>query len=91
VKNMPGILFWLFLPYHFIINIFSLFWFAVHGQGKVILRAKKDALMGLKPMWRKRVKIQSNRKASLLDILKMLDRHPIPKLDRFLSLFKPCR
>jgi GT2 family glycosyltransferase len=88
VKNMPGILFWLFLPYHFILNIFSLFWYSMRGQGKVIIRAKIDAIKGIPEMIRKRRKIQPNRTASLIDILRVIDKTPIPRIGYLLNLTK---
>jgi len=85
IKNMPGILFWLFLPLHVFLNIFTLILFSVRGQKEIILKSKKDAIKEIKAVWRKRQKIQSNRKTSILDILHVLDKHPIPKVGRFLS------
>lgn len=68
VKNMPGALFWLLLPLHLALNAFSLAWFALRGQGRVIRRAQRDALRGLPSAWRKRHEIQRLRVASLADI-----------------------
>lgn len=45
VKNMPGVLFWLLLPLHLALNVVSIVWFALRGQGAVILRAKRDAML----------------------------------------------
>lgn len=50
VKNMPGMLFWLLLLLHVMINLATILWFAVKGRGGVILRAKRDALLGLPRM-----------------------------------------
>ena len=81
VKNMPGVLFWLLLPLHVVLNLVSLIWFALRGQGAVILRAKRDALLGLPKMWRKRQQIQKTRVASIRDIWRVLDKrlHPIKR------------
>ena len=54
VKNMPGILFWLLLPLHVLMNLASILWFALQGRGRVILCAKRDAIKGLPKMWCKR-------------------------------------
>lgn len=78
VKNMPGLLFWLFLPLHLTMNVTSIIWFSFRGQGKVILRAKWDALKGLPTTWRKRRKIQADRVASVWDIWRALDKSLIP-------------
>lgn len=78
VKNMPGVLFWLLLPLHVALNLASIIWFALRGQGGVILRAKRDALLGLPKMWRKRRQIQKTRVASIGDIWRVLDKRLLP-------------
>jgi GT2 family glycosyltransferase len=78
VKDMPGLLFWLLLPLHVVLNLVSIFWFALRGQGGVILRAKRDALLGLPKMWRKRRQIQKARLASIGDIWRVLDKRLLP-------------
>lgn len=65
VKNMPTLLFWLALPLHIALNFASIAWFSLKGQGRVILRAKWDALRGLAHFWNKRKDIQAQRTASL--------------------------
>jgi hypothetical protein len=40
----------------------------------VILRAKRDAILGLPKMWRKRVQIQNNRIAPVGDIWRALNK-----------------
>lgn len=74
VKDMPGILFWLLLPLHLLLNLASIVWFALRGRGAVILRAKRDALSGLPKMWRKRREIQKNRAVSIGEIWRVLDK-----------------
>jgi len=71
-KNMPGLLFWLFLPLHILANIASVIVLTLRGQGKVAWRAKRDAIKGLPKMWKKRKDIQSSRKASICDIWRAL-------------------
>jgi len=78
VKDMPGILFWLLLPLHILMNIASILWFALQGRGGVILRAKRDALLGLPKMWRKRKTIQSTRIATVREIWRYLDKQIVP-------------
>jgi GT2 family glycosyltransferase len=72
VKNMPRLLFWLFLPLHILANIASVIVLTLRGQGKVAWRAKRDAIKGLPKMWKKRKGIQSSRKASICDIYRAL-------------------
>lgn len=74
VKDMPGLLFWLLLPLHVMLNLASIIWFAFRGQGRVVWRAKRDALLGLPKMWRKRQQIQKSRIASISDIWRVLDK-----------------
>ena len=78
VKNMPGVLFWLLLPLHLAMNVVSVIWFALRGQGVLILRAKRDALLGLPKMWRKRQRIQKARTASVREIWRVLDKRLLP-------------
>lgn len=80
IKNMPGALFWLLLPAHIALNLITIVWFTVRGQGKVILKAKRDALYGIPRMWQKRREIQKNRKVSSGDIWKILDKRFLPGL-----------
>jgi GT2 family glycosyltransferase len=74
VKDMPGVLFWLLLPLHIVLNLVSIIWFALRGQGGVIWRAKRDALLGLPKIWRKRQTIQNHRKVSVSEIWRVLDK-----------------
>jgi GT2 family glycosyltransferase len=57
-KNMPGLRVWWYLPQHFFLNIFTVLYFVAQGRGSIILRAKWDALVGLRGALRKRRKIQ---------------------------------
>ena len=77
VKDMPGILFWLLLPLHVFLNLVSIIWFALHGRSGVILRAKRDALLGLPKVWRKRQLIQKTRVVSIGEIWRQLDKRMI--------------
>jgi GT2 family glycosyltransferase len=78
IKNVPGALFWLLLPFHILLNIVAIGWFIVRGQGSLILKAKWDAVKGIPHMWRKRKNIQSKRTASLRDIWCAMDKHVAP-------------
>lgn len=78
IKNMPGALFWMLLPFHLAINAANLVRFALRGQGKVVLRAKWDAIKGLRKMWLKRRGVQAGRVASIEDIWRAIDKRLIP-------------
>jgi GT2 family glycosyltransferase len=71
--NMPGWLFWKYLPAHFLANLLMLVYYTLRGQGKVALKAKRDAVRGLPRMMEKRRIIQSQRKATLEEIDRALD------------------
>lgn len=81
VKNVPGALFWLLLPLHLLLNVVSVLWFVRQGRGGAIIRAKRDALLGLPSVWKKRQKIQQTRVAKVGDIWTMMDK-------RFIGLKK---
>lgn len=76
IKNMPGILFWIFLPLHITLNIATLTWFGLRGHGDVIFRAKRDAIIGIPHFWKKRLEIQAIRKANIWRILLQLSWNP---------------
>jgi len=61
VKDMPGVLFWVLLPLHVALNLVSIIWFVWRGHAAVIMKAKRDALLGLPEMWKKRREVQSKR------------------------------
>jgi len=82
VKDMPGILFWLLLPLHLLLNLVSILWFVFHGHGVVILRAKRDAILGVSRMWKKRGDIQRNRRASIGEIWQILDKSFFPRFSK---------
>jgi len=79
LKNMPGIFLWLFLPLHLLMNLQMVHAVWQRGQGEVINRAKRDALAGIYRVWDKRLAIQSRRKASLLQIWRVLDKSMPPE------------
>ncbi|MEE4112746.1 MAG: glycosyltransferase family 2 protein [Desulfobacteraceae bacterium] len=73
-KNMPSALFWPFLPLHVLVNLISVVIGFQRRQGKIMIRAKIDALAGIRAVWRKRRAIQNRRRASVLEILRVLDK-----------------
>lgn len=74
IKNMPGALFWLLLPLHLAMNLISVIWYTIHGRSAVILRAKWDALKGIRKIWSKRSAIQRTRRCSAGEIWRILDK-----------------
>ncbi len=77
VKNMPGRLFWLLLPLHLGLNLATLLQY--HQWPALILRAKRDALLGLAAMLKKRRAIQGRRRASIATLWRILDQRLLPK------------
>lgn len=72
VKNMPGLLFWVYLPQHLLVNIAALLWFTIKGKGKEVFRAKMDALKGLPRAITQRKTTQKTRKVSLREIKRVM-------------------
>ena len=62
IKNMPGPLIVKTILPHIIYDIAAFFYFLICGRGKDFIRAKKDAVKGLKKTLKKRQQIQANRK-----------------------------
>lgn len=79
VKDMPGVLFWLMLPLHVLLNFASVVWFTAHGQGGVVFRSKMDAIKGLPKMWVKRRHVQAERKVAVREIWRVLDKRLLPR------------
>jgi GT2 family glycosyltransferase len=63
-KNMPSPYVWLYLPEHLLINALTLGAFALQGRFRVGLRAKADAVRGLRDVLRDRAAIQGSRTTS---------------------------
>lgn len=80
IKNMPGALFWLLLPCHILVNLAYLLLAPFMGKGKVMLKAKGDALNELGKTYSKRQKIQKARKASVWTIARLLNWNPFAPL-----------
>lgn len=74
IQNMPARLIPRTIFFHMIYNIAALCYFVAHGRGIDYLRAKKDALKGLKLALKKRRQIQSSRTADDSYIWGLLDR-----------------
>jgi GT2 family glycosyltransferase len=65
VKNMPTALLWLYLPQHVALALVSLVYYPRRGQGRVVLRAKLDAIRALPAVIRQRRIEQRKRRVSL--------------------------
>jgi GT2 family glycosyltransferase len=74
VKNMPGALFWLYLPLHLLANLAMTLRYGLKGRWRIILKAKRDALRHLPRMWRKRREIQARRVARAWALRRSMDK-----------------
>lgn len=75
IKNMPGLLFWLYFPVHLLANLIFFLQYIKRGRAKVVFKAKADASKGLKKMLVKRRQIQHERRASVREINQLIDKH----------------
>lgn len=71
-KNMPSPLIWLLLPLHILTLLFFVVYLSTRGQGKVILRAVRDAFLGMPKVMKKRRQVQRNRKIRSSDLLRVM-------------------
>jgi hypothetical protein len=55
-------------------NLAALLVVTLRGQGAVIFRAKRDAVLGLPKMWKKRRQVQRNRVVSWRAILHVMEK-----------------
>lgn len=77
VKNMPAGLLWRYLPVHLLVWIVEFGWFVRKGVGSSLLRAKWDAIRGLRPALADRRAIQKTRVASEAAVSALLDKTPL--------------
>jgi GT2 family glycosyltransferase len=75
IKNMPGVLLWLYMPVHILANFLFILKHLKNKRGKVIFKAKIDAMKGLGKMLAKRKIIQSDRRASVHEINQLIDKN----------------
>lgn len=73
-KNMPAALFWRYLPDHIVANLIYVIYYTLRGRGKVLWKAKWDALRDLPKALRKRQKIQNERRVSNAYLLSVIER-----------------
>jgi len=67
-KNMPSLLFWLYLPQHLLVTALTTLAYALKGQGRAAVLGKRDALRDLGPVLAERRRIQADRVASSREI-----------------------
>lgn len=69
-KNMPGVLFWLLLPLHLAMNVYTVFYH--WHQARVIWAAKRDAFAAITALRAKRHSVQSKRIQSIASLWRIL-------------------
>jgi GT2 family glycosyltransferase len=74
IKNMPGHLFWKYLPLHTWVNLVMLAHYLRRGHGRAAWRAKRDALQRLPEILQARKRIQAERRLSPAELEAQLDR-----------------
>ena len=85
-KDMPGPLLWLYLPQHVALNVASLLYYPWRGQGKVVFKAKLDALRGLPAVIRQRKLVQATCRTNAWILRQALSRGvAVPYVARYSS------
>jgi GT2 family glycosyltransferase len=77
LKNMPTGLLVRYMPLHLFASLSAIVWFTVRGAGGSILRAKWDALRGVRETLRQRQRVQASRRVSSAALRQRLDRSPL--------------
>jgi GT2 family glycosyltransferase len=87
IKNMPDSLIGKTILPHLIYNLAALIFFAAKGRGADYLKAKWDAIKGIRKALKKRRKIQKNKKALDTYIWNLLEKERLlPRLTRRLRM-----
>lgn len=73
VKNTPGPLLWLLLPYHLAVNAWLVTVFLRLGEAGALLRAYRDAARGLPAVLKDRKRVQGMRRSSIGDIARSFE------------------
>jgi GT2 family glycosyltransferase len=73
VQNMPASLLGIALPFHLAANFIYQIVYTRRGRGKVLWKAKWDALRGLGHALRKRSRVQKDRKVSNAELLRVME------------------
>jgi len=90
VKDMPSPWLWIYLPLHIAWAVIAIVYFALRGQGRAIIRAKWDALRGIRAAWEKRRLVQAERRVKPGDVLRFMNRNPIGPLEGIIDRTWPA-
>ena len=75
-KDMPTPLLWMYLPQHLALNLASLLFYPLRGQGRTVWRAKWDALVGLPAVLGRRRLAQRAGRTDWRALLQVMARGP---------------
>jgi len=88
VKDMPSPLIWMLLPLHIGALLFFISYLTSRGQGRVIIKAIRDAIGGVPRMLEKRRVIQKNKVVQSGDLLKVMSRGILEPYREFIRRYK---
>jgi len=71
---MPMPLLLLYLPQHLLLNFVAIIAYSLKGRARVIARAKRDAILGLPAILRKRRGVQKKRTAGSASIRRAMQK-----------------
>lgn len=70
LMNMPSPWIWIYLPQHLLYNVACILLYIYRGKTAVIIRAKFDAIKGLKRAWQQRKRVQAGIRVNVDDLRK---------------------
>jgi hypothetical protein len=85
-KNMPSRLLWKYLPLHVVAVLAEIGLFMRKGRGRSVLKAKWDAIRGLRRIIAERRQVQAERRVAVDDLRRQMDGTPL--LVRFRSVHR---
>jgi GT2 family glycosyltransferase len=71
-KNMPTPLVWIYLPEHLLVNLVALAAYSLRGQGRVVWRAKREAMRVLPRLLAERRRLQAGRRADAWQLRRLM-------------------
>lgn len=84
-KNMPGVLLFILIPFHILMNLSMILLSCFRKQGRLTLKAKVDAFASLDKIMAKRNAIQSHRSASIVELVRIIDWNPFSPILKLLN------
>jgi GT2 family glycosyltransferase/peptidoglycan/LPS O-acetylase OafA/YrhL len=76
LKNMPGALFWLYLPQHLLMNALTVIAYLPRRRARAALAGKRDAIRDLPRVLRERRRIQTARRIGAFAVRRSMSRGP---------------